>query len=883
MNGADATDEAIAALVTRRRSIRSWWKGDQPWNDADDPRIPIGIAFSGGGIRSATFALGVLQGLAKSPRDALSRIDILSTVSGGGYIGTFFRSLFMPTSLRDIRCLEAPQDGAADREIADQYRLARTALASSPNLREVAWQPAGAATATRLRNPLWWLREHSRYLAPSGPTDYFFAVAYFARNWLAMIYLFVLACVALAVPTVMIEAAAMAWARRYPAALPGWMGWPAADAIAISPIALLAVLPIVALAGLSIAYWATQAMSTNEPELDRQQQGLTIAVRAIVLGAALAVILALVVRASTVQDGHATVLNGAIGVIFVLGIVASLLGAAIAYFAGKELSNRGSMLTSALRLWLTKWLATSGRWLLLIVAVAIVDSFGAWLSQPVTLLSFGHKVWTAALFPIFAFLIKKLPDWFGGTGGGSGMIGGLLKRFASTIALLVGVGLYGMLAVGALTLVHNLGWWGAPWISAPRWPGLILLAGIAWILAVVSGDANGFINLSSLHPLYSSRLIRAYLGASNVERLRLTDQGHPKPITENHPRDYIQPRVYGETDLPAPMHIINVTLNETIDPSSQIVARDRKGDLLSLEPGGIRIGSDLVDWSRLTNTPPVDNQSHAEGISLGQWCAISGAAASSAMGRMSNLGYAIAFTFANIRLGYWWWAPKVCPDMPPAKGFAAAFAKNFGTFVYLANEMTCRYSRGYDRKYLTDGGHYENSGAFTLIRRRVPLILVSDAGADPDYVFEDMQSLIRQVRIDLGGETTILGGRDLRTFAAALGARTTGIFVDPQARPDWKAAMLDPGKPAFVLVLRVELGGEPPVHLLWVKPRVLPDLPADVAGYAALTKTFPQQGTGNQFFDEAQWESYRRLGEESVGRLLAACPGLLSDSAAPST
>ena len=45
-----------------------------------------GVALSGGGIRSATFSLGVLQALAKS--GFLEKIDYLSTVSGGGYIGS---------------------------------------------------------------------------------------------------------------------------------------------------------------------------------------------------------------------------------------------------------------------------------------------------------------------------------------------------------------------------------------------------------------------------------------------------------------------------------------------------------------------------------------------------------------------------------------------------------------------------------------------------------------------------------------------------------------------------------------------------------------------------------------------------------------------------
>ena len=47
-----------------------------------------GLAFSGGGIRSATFNLGVLQGLARM--GLLPMFDYLSTVSGGGYIGSWF-------------------------------------------------------------------------------------------------------------------------------------------------------------------------------------------------------------------------------------------------------------------------------------------------------------------------------------------------------------------------------------------------------------------------------------------------------------------------------------------------------------------------------------------------------------------------------------------------------------------------------------------------------------------------------------------------------------------------------------------------------------------------------------------------------------------------
>src|SRR5690349_4981932 len=45
------------------------------------------LCISGGGIRSATFALGILQGLARC--GLLGKFHYLSTVSGGGYIGSW--------------------------------------------------------------------------------------------------------------------------------------------------------------------------------------------------------------------------------------------------------------------------------------------------------------------------------------------------------------------------------------------------------------------------------------------------------------------------------------------------------------------------------------------------------------------------------------------------------------------------------------------------------------------------------------------------------------------------------------------------------------------------------------------------------------------------
>ena len=59
-----------------------------------EPRVAFpdrdyfGLALSGGGIRSATYNLGLLQAL--SEKGLLDHVDYVSTVSGGGYIGGFW-------------------------------------------------------------------------------------------------------------------------------------------------------------------------------------------------------------------------------------------------------------------------------------------------------------------------------------------------------------------------------------------------------------------------------------------------------------------------------------------------------------------------------------------------------------------------------------------------------------------------------------------------------------------------------------------------------------------------------------------------------------------------------------------------------------------------
>ncbi|MCB1571999.1 MAG: patatin-like phospholipase family protein, partial [Xanthomonadales bacterium] len=68
----------------------------------------VGLAFSGGGIRSATFNLGVLQALEAG--GILPKVDYLSSVSGGGYVASCYSWL-------RARVDPVPPDGAFAVEI----------------------------------------------------------------------------------------------------------------------------------------------------------------------------------------------------------------------------------------------------------------------------------------------------------------------------------------------------------------------------------------------------------------------------------------------------------------------------------------------------------------------------------------------------------------------------------------------------------------------------------------------------------------------------------------------------------------------------------------------------------------------------------------------
>jgi hypothetical protein len=111
-----------------------------------------GVSLSGGGIRSASFCLGGLQALAK--HRVLSRIDYISTVSGGGYIGAGLQWLLCRDPATDASQRNFPYGVDADLSI----------------------------NAGRDQSNLQYLRWHANYLLPGKGLDIFSALTVVVRT-----------------------------------------------------------------------------------------------------------------------------------------------------------------------------------------------------------------------------------------------------------------------------------------------------------------------------------------------------------------------------------------------------------------------------------------------------------------------------------------------------------------------------------------------------------------------------------------------------------------------------------------------------------------------------------------------------------------------------
>ena len=447
-----------------------------------------------------------------------------------------------------------------------------------------------------------------------------------------------------------------------------------------------------------------------------------------------------------------------------------------------------------------------------------------------------------------------------------------------------------------------LAWFGAAWWAGSRlagaagasFVGLAMLGLLALLLplGLGAGKSFQFLNLSSIQNLYSSRLVRAYLGASNPARANLQDPRWAR-LSDTHPGDNLPLSTY-HAAAAAPLHLINVTVNETVSPEDPLVQRDRHGRPLCVTPAHLCVDGDffprhdghvpprprLVDrmksWVGLTGPVPPQPES----MSLGSWVGISGAAFSTGIGRGTTLGKALLLGLANVRLGHWWDAGPLAAtsSRDGAERVMQRLASAFRTQSHLLAELSGRFSGRYARYwYLSDGGHFDNTGVYELLRRRIGMVVCADNGADPNYQHEDVANLMRMARIDFGCEFRKIEAQEL-VGSHGEGPRWARLLIDPvwavppptlepvvpppSARPRESPPRGGFDEPGCLSVYWVSYpGSSEGTVLVVVKPRLVSGAPVDVQQYARRCPAFPQESTVDQFFSEEQWESYRRLAE----------------------
>jgi hypothetical protein len=768
-----ATTEA--GLLAAERA----WRSADPVPDGGGGEAPpaaesFGIALSGGGIRSATFNLGLLQQLARF--GLLARADYLSTVSGGGYIGGFWTA--WRSRGEDPPADVFPRAAAGAREPPEIRHLLRFSNFLSPRLglfsRDSGRLASALVTATL---PALVAALVAVVLVLAG----FLALAWFAAGpggdaaaWIRPLALIVPA-------TLLVLGMELTWRRfdarglteppgaRLSSPAPwfaaGWVWRFVAVISAVGAWFLAGVLPR------GPAPWGPgdlvpfQSFGPSVPTL-----GALLWPAGVVVAVVLGLVTLRVLVSTRLRRLQGPAMDRFIGQLLFVPIL--WLGLALLWVAGAALVHT------------TPQLAQGGAAAITGVAAAAF----AWARR-----LFGRQPSRSAGSPwtaILAHLLPRLLAWVA--------VGGMV---IVTSALLLQAA-----ALGALT-------------SVVAGAAVLLLV----FLALLHPEQVGF------HTFYRGRIRRAFLGASNPVEARATGGEDPASPTDEQDGDDIR---LNHLRPGRPVHLVCCAAND-VASNDPLRTLHRGAVSAVLSPVGYSVGDEHRLWK-------------GDAPFLGTALTASAAAFNPLMGaRSTALGPAASFLMAalGLRLGVWLRRPSRWLDRQPRSWLGHLFYR----------ELLGRGPVDSNWIHLSDGGHFENLAAYELIRRRCRHVIISDAGMDPDLAFDDFGNLVRKVRQDFRVEIHI----DL----SPLGRDAEGRARQPMVAGDIVYPDGDVGT------------------LLYFKPSLTGNEPADIAQYAGRNSRFPHEATGDQFYDDAQWEAYRRLGEHAAAEALAR---LGTDLAVPS-
>ncbi len=503
--------------------------------------------------------------------------------------------------------------------------------------------------------------------------------------------------------------------------------------------------------------------------------------------------------------------------------------------------------------------ASSSRWL-----YQLRTSFRQWSGALVGGALAGLTLWSvAALYDLLQSNQRRL--WsFALSSTGLGAIGSIYQFWRGraktangsaltplriiVTAVLV---LYGLLLVAYMIAAQETHPPGTP--AQERLIGLVAMA----VAVVVGFWVNT--NYSGLARLYRDRLMEAFLpdpisAANNTwTRATLADQQAIGKLAGRLERDGGLSQVHGQASCQRPLHIVNC--NVVLLDSDRDIYRTRGGDSFMIS--NLWSGGNATGWIA---TPALGDGN----VSLATAMSISGAAANpdaapNGQGVERNKFVAFLMSIFNARLGYW----MANPARPNRR---RTNRPNF----WVPGLRQGLFGRGLHEHAqfleLTDGGHFDNTGVYELVRRRTKLIIVCEAGQDSDFSMDDLANVIEKVRVDF---SVFIEFNDPATDIAGLRPRTArrrgecerGFAVGRIRYPRGS-----PTSPEFDDGIIVYLQAVP-----------IAAMPTDVDSYWRRNLQFPNDTTADQFFDEDNLEAYRELGYaiagQFYGELKSVCPG----------
>ncbi|HUF50029.1 MAG TPA: hypothetical protein VMN60_04290 [Longimicrobiales bacterium] len=835
----DVTAAELEYLLRHRHS--------DPAARAEVDQNLIGLALSGGGIRAATTALGVLQALSKM--GILPLVDYLSTVSGGGYMGGCFSSLLSwngkvadPSRPQDtdaytfkegdrpkfgtewkdfpFRAAHAGRDGDGLSVVAHlrthgNFLIARMGLLTRETMRGLGAVLTGTAM----------------HLAG-------FALVLFAA---AAVYMTLVTMIAPATPAVLraqqpVQPAALApqslvdtdstivrertasvlcdgqpctevvRTNRGMASLGDRLvrNWNVARAGIASETGLLVcalltgaiialIVLLLILLGLKAyvrGHWKPRAHDPGETSEDFIERA-TLRTVAGLLFLTLALFLYRALRTSALADAEQLAL------LFVPAAMCAGMSLVGFVLATAILPHFGSVWTRRMR---SLWGATQ-----------TIQGYGVVIFLPFGLLplviyaldAYVVQVGWATLLSLLSarLLTRRASD----NGKSRFKLTSTLGKIV--LAILVAFIILGGFIFFAVLLVRA----NTTWLDF----GTIALAVSSVVLLLGFLVDNNKVGLQSF---YSDRLAETYLFTEKAgpdHRLGLFRDAMEMPLHALH-GDSKDP----EWRNPAPYHLISAAIN--LAGSRDLTRKDRKS--------GYWLFSKLFVGSRHTGYRRTHR--YREGrTKLARAVSISGAAASSGMGFHTFFAQAFATVLFNVRLGYWL--------RNPAHDASVSMRENnvFWPY-YLLREVLLNTTATSGLVNISDGGHTgDNIGIYPLMQRRCKVIIAVDAEQDGALAFGSFTEALRHAYIDLGVDVDI----DLTMLRPhpVTGLSRSHCAVGRIRYPD------RPEQESFLIYLKNSLTG---------------DEPAPLENYKARNPAFPHETTIDQFFDDAQFEAYRALG-----------------------